>query len=114
MASSAAPSVAGSVPPSPAPSVAAQATAPVSNRMEHFTRGPTSSGGRNMQDTTFSLSAEYPSKILRLSFCNPTLIHRVLTSFKALRCWLLEKLTYRTVENIYPMNLLNFARNSTE
>ena len=30
-------------------------------RMEHFTRGPTSSGGRNMQDTTFSLSAEYPS-----------------------------------------------------
>lgn len=31
-------------------------------RMEHFTRGPTSSGGRNMQDTTFSLSADYPSK----------------------------------------------------
>jgi len=61
VASSAAPSVAGSIPPSPAPSVAAQATAPVSNRMEHFTRGPTSSGGRNMQDTTFSLSAEYPN-----------------------------------------------------
>ena len=34
----------------------------VSHRMEHFTRPPTSSGGRNMQDTTFSLSAEYPSK----------------------------------------------------
>lgn len=33
----------------------------VSHRMEHFTRPPTSSGGRNMQDTTFSLSAEYPS-----------------------------------------------------
>jgi len=32
-----------------------------SSHMEHFTRGPTSSGGRNMQDTTFSLSAEYPS-----------------------------------------------------
>ena len=29
---------------------------------QHFTRPPTSSGGRNMQDTTFSLSAEYPSK----------------------------------------------------
>ncbi len=28
---------------------------------QHFTRPPTSSGGRNMQDTTFSLSAEYPS-----------------------------------------------------
>ncbi len=36
-------------------------SAPNSGRMEHFTRGPTSSGGRNMQDTTFSLSAEYPS-----------------------------------------------------
>ena len=34
-----------------------------SSHMEHFTRGPTSSGGRNMQDTTFSLSAEYPSKL---------------------------------------------------
>ena len=30
----------------------------------HFTRGPTSAGGRNMQDTTFSLSAEYPSEYL--------------------------------------------------
>ena len=29
---------------------------------QHFSRPPTSSGGRNMQDTTFSLSAEYPSK----------------------------------------------------
>lgn len=28
----------------------------------HFSRPPTSSGGRNMQDTTFSLSADYPSK----------------------------------------------------
>ncbi|XP_045035359.1 dihydropyrimidinase isoform X2 [Daphnia magna] len=28
---------------------------------QHFTRPPTSSGGRNMQDTTFSLSSEYPS-----------------------------------------------------
>ena len=63
-APSVAPSVAGSVTPSPAPSVAAHETAHVSSRMEHFTRGPTSSGGRNMQDTTFSLSAEYPSEYL--------------------------------------------------
>ena len=42
---------------------------PTGRTMEHFTRGPTSSGGRNMQDTTFSLSAEYPSKSTpRMSF----------------------------------------------
>jgi len=37
--------------------------APTERRVstQHFTRGPTSAGGRNMQDTTFSLSAEYPS-----------------------------------------------------
>lgn len=33
----------------------------MSHRMEHLARPPTSSGGRNMQDTTFSISAEYPS-----------------------------------------------------
>lgn len=37
--------------------------APTERRVstQHFTRGPTSAGGRNMQDTTFSLSAEYPN-----------------------------------------------------
>ena len=54
-------------PSSPAHSVAsfngsvASSKRCASAHMEHFTRGPTSSGGRNMQDTTFSLSAEYPS-----------------------------------------------------
>lgn len=37
-------------------------TAASNQNVQHFTRPPTSSGGRNMQDTTFSLSAEYPSK----------------------------------------------------
>jgi hypothetical protein len=35
---------------------------------QHFTRPPTSSGGRNMQDTTFSLSAEYPSKTTNFNY----------------------------------------------
>ena len=62
-------SVASSVAPGvPSAAASVRSTSPVahdngavSSRMEHFTRGPTSSGGRNMQDTTFSLSADYPS-----------------------------------------------------
>jgi len=49
----------GQHPASPAHSV--NGDKKTSSHMEHFTRGPTSAGGRNMQDTTFSLSSEYPN-----------------------------------------------------
>ncbi|XP_065571827.1 dihydropyrimidinase-like isoform X2 [Artemia franciscana] len=48
-------------PQSPVPNGADYSTPTRSYHASHFTRAPTVSGGRNMQDTTFSLSSDYPS-----------------------------------------------------
>jgi hypothetical protein len=54
---------------------------------QHFTRPPTSSGGRNMQDTTFSLSAEYPSKLrTEYFFLSTSLLPKAVKKFERYKC----------------------------